>query len=127
MKLVTNTVVVPPGKYFLGDPCYAVPDDLWDELLESNAYFEIPVGKAGGHDVLGFSTAYGDGTYEDQYGHAFPVDAGLIGLVPVALVNEKEIAEYTELPGIWVEFTTPTTCSSNNGVLTFGKYHINTD
>ena len=29
------TAKVPAGSYFLGDPCYAVPSHLWNELLDS--------------------------------------------------------------------------------------------
>jgi hypothetical protein len=44
MRIKSVDVVVPAGQYVLGDPCYAVPDDKWDELLDSCNYFENPVG-----------------------------------------------------------------------------------
>ncbi len=117
-------VTVPAGKYWLCDPCYAVPSDLWMDLLNSCEFFERPIGKveADGevYQVLGFGTAYGDGLYHDQFNNAFPVDAGLIGLTPVGLSKDEPFG------ALLVEFTDETTCSCYEGVLKFGKHEINT-
>lgn len=117
-------VQVPAGKYWLCDPCYAVPSDLWMDLLNSCEFFERPIGKveADGevYQVLGFGTAYGDGLYHDQFNNAFPVDAGLIGLTPVGLSKDEPFG------ALLVEFTDETTCSCYEGVLKFGKHEINT-
>lgn len=122
-----HEVIVQSGKYFLGDPCYAVPDELWHDLLESCSFFNTPIGTAGKHKVLGFGTAYGDGEYTDQYGNEFPVDAGLIGLVPEELVDTEHLKQYGDLPGLWVTFNGPTKCKSDGKVLVFGKHRIDTD
>ena len=125
-------VIVPAGKYFLGDPCYAVPNRLWDELLGSCNYFiKDPVGEVQGHKVLAFGTAHGDGVYSDQFGNEFPVDAGMIGLVPEALVDMDELHEnypesHSEL-GIWVKYDYETVCETDGKTLTFGKHIIKTD
>lgn len=121
-------VIVPAGKYFLGDPCYAVPDRLWDKLLGSCRFFADCVGEVEGHKVLGFGTAHGDGVYEDQFGNEFPVDAGLIGLVPEALVDMEEFnRDYPDMPGIWVKYDYETVCETDGKTLSFGKHHIKTD
>ena len=44
MKISKVEVEVPAGKYILGDPCYAVPDSEWMELLESCEFFNSPIG-----------------------------------------------------------------------------------
>lgn len=128
IKATEFVVEVPAGKYFMGDPCYAVPDKEWIPLLESCDYFNsTPIGKmSDGREVLGFSTAYGDGTYHDQYGNEFGVDAGMIGLVPV---TEKEIKKNKQLVelGTIIDVKFPMTCSCRNGFLTFGKYCIDTN
>src|SRR3954453_15957780 len=49
-------VIVPPGKYVLGDPCYSVPEDQWDELPASSRDFTLPIGRIDEHQVLAFST-----------------------------------------------------------------------
>ena len=116
-------VIVTPGKYVLGDPCYVVPQEDWQPLLESCDYFNLPVGLCKGYQVLAFSTKYGDGTYADNKRRHYPVDAGLIGLVPWAYA----IGVDPELSQV-VEFKNSTTCTrTSDGVLTFGNIVINTD
>lgn len=149
-------VAVPPGRYFLGDPCYAVPDKgestFWMSLLRSCAYFGLsdaevpdcagrqsPVGKAGAYDVVAFHTAYGDGTYTDQHDHAYPVDAGMIGLVPMGLVEDANAAaaaagaepvvdvKWLAEGGQIVTFETGVLAETDGeGRLRFGTFEINT-
>lgn len=113
-------VTIPAGRYYLGDPCYVIRDDDWMPLLENSDYFRNPVGKVGGHDILAFSTKHGDGTFYDQHKNEYDVDAGLIGLVPVAYGGKQH--ENRE-----VEFKSQTLCWSDDGVLHFGGITINTD
>ena len=120
IKNTSHTVTVEPGKYWLGDPCYTVQDDLWVELLQSCDYFNQPIGTVNGFQVLAFQTKWGDGVYKGSDGHEYPVDAGLIGLVPVALAPDSPDGDRI------VEFTRPTDCTDDDGVLTFGTITINT-
>jgi len=118
-------VMVPAGKYWLCDPCYAVPSERRMDLLNSCKFFEYPVGVVKANDdknysVLGFGTAYGDGVYHDQFGNSFPVDAGLIGLTPVGLYEGEPFG------AVLVEFTEETSCWCYEGVLNFGEHRINT-
>lgn len=127
---VNHAVLVPAGDYFLGDPCYAVPDIHWSPLLEScDCFNQVPVGEVNGFKVLSFVTAYGDGTYKDQLGNEYPVDAGMIGLVPVGLIDQAEMkAMYPSyIPGKMVTFDHEVRASCQGGRLTFGQYVINTD
>ena len=116
------TVIVPPGKYVLGDPCYVVPGKDWDDLLGSCDYFNHPVGLIHGYQILAFSTRWGDGTYCDNRGKKYPVDAGLIGLVPA------DYAEgYNDQASHIVEFQYNVKCTRDaEGVLTFGGIEIDT-
>jgi hypothetical protein len=130
MRIKSVDVVVPAGKYVLGDPCYAVPDENWDELLESCNYFENPVGYIRLDDlhmnktfILAFPTRWGDGYYLGSNGMNYPVDAGLIGLVPVDIAKDLE-SHYQNI----VTFTKDTVCSYNgSGRLVFGGISIETD
>lgn len=137
MKISKVEVEVPAGKYILGDPCYAVPDSEWMELLESCDYFNTPIGtiRRNGYSettgafkpfkVVAFNTRWGDGCYEGTDGCMYPVDAGLIGLVPIELVGTEELR--SDLCTV-VTFTTPVKCSSNgDGKLRFGSITIDTD
>lgn len=75
-------VDLPAGEYSVGDPCYAMSDDAWDEFLEgghldtADAYFVEGVGAA--------VPADGDGGYEIKPldDGVFAVDSGLIGVLP---------------------------------------------
>jgi hypothetical protein len=77
-------IKMPPGTYYVGDPCYCF-NDSWDGLLKQTDYFREPVARDS-EDVpfvVAFSTEYGDGTYYDDDGRSYGVDAGLLGLVRV--------------------------------------------
>lgn len=123
-------VLVPAGKYYLGDPCYSVPDDEWDSLLGSCNYFlDSAVGTCpNGLKVLSFGTAFGDGCYSDNTGRLFPVDAGMIGLTPVLEGWNRDDCGCGIEDGVYlVEFTQDTICSSDGKVLRFGGISIDTD
>ena len=123
MQITNVQVTVPAGQYVLGDPCYAVPYEDWDDLLASCDYFRNPIGSAGKFKVLAFGTRWGDGCYAGSDGKEYPVDAGLIGLVPIELVEDM-----SEHYGNVVTFNKPTVCSSNgDGKLRFGSIVIDTD
>ena len=117
---------VEKGKYYLGDPCYVFNDTDWDTLLDSCNVFENPIGIVRGYEILAFGTKYGDGEYIDNYGTLYPVDAGLIGLVPFDLIKKNYSEEKLESFGNVVEFKWKVICTSIDGVLTFGRYKINT-
>ena len=128
MKISKVEVVVPAGRYILGDPCYAVPDSEWMELLESCNYFENPIGyiKDGVQQfpVLAFSTRWGDGCYRGTDGNSYPVDAGLIGLVPWAVCKDVIRDDLSQV----VTFDKPTKCGTDGeGKLRFGHITIDTD
>jgi hypothetical protein len=125
MKIKRVEVIVPKGSYVIGDPCYAVPDKDWIALLETCNYFESPIGyvKDGMQKfpVLAFGTKWGDGCYRGTDGNAYGVDAGLIGLVPVEIV--QDLSEHNI-----ITFEKPTLCiDDTSGKLKFGHITIDTD
>lgn len=121
MQITTySKVIVPAGKYILGDPCYYIQDDDWSPLLESCDYFNQPIGQIGGFNVLAFGTKYGDGSYLDQHKNEYGVDAGIIGLVPLAYEGKPDHGNQE------IEFKHDSECWDDNGVLHFGSIVINT-
>jgi hypothetical protein len=125
MQIKTVGVLVPKGSYVIGDPCYAVPDKDWLPLLETCNYFNSPIGYVQGvdqkHFVLAFGTKWGDGCYRGTDGNNYPVDAGLLGLVPVELVDDLSDHEV-------VNFSKDTLCiDDGSGKLKFGHITIDTD
>ena len=120
-----DEVIVPAGKYLLGDPCYHIKDEHWDILLDSCEYFQNSVGEIFGHKVLAFSTMYGDGCYSDNHTNSFCVDAGLIGLIPWEYIEEFSVEVDEEL-AVVVTFEDDTKCYSEEGNLVFGTIEIRT-
>lgn len=98
MKRIRNAVTFPPGKYYIGDPCYVINDDDWMDYLDT--YPKHPDPGAGWIDGILVTykglpcwhdgTAWGDGGYLDQHGHEYSVDAGIIGVIPFELCTKQE-------------------------------------
>jgi hypothetical protein len=93
--------------FYIGDICYVLDDRLYHGVWgDQNGYadgtFRDP---DTGLEVSVAGTAYGDGCYLGSDGAEFPVDAGVIGLVPLELVpKEKEpqggrLGEIFKMPG----------------------------
>lgn len=137
-----KTYLVPAGAYFLGDPCYVIEDQFWEPLLMSCSVFEKPQGFFFDHagqqiNVTALGTFYGDGTYSDQTGCEYPVDSGLIGLVPMSYVIESskfKVSEYLgdcidhlHSIGRVVRFDQVTEVYDEGGALNFGGIVIDTD
>lgn len=110
-----------PGTYFCGDLCY-VMHPQWEEVCDltfasgSNYVLDGEFNLANGVRFTLHSTAYGDGTYQDQEGRDYPVDAGLIGCIRVEDVVDPE----AWLEGVQtVEFTQPFELVYLDGVISF--------
>lgn len=128
-------MILPSGKYYIGDPCYVVPDEHWGELLddanffvtrESGRYFDKDLGKS--VIVYAGSTAWGDGLYSDG-SREYPVDSGSIGIINAECIRpgKKERHSPDFVPGHYIEFDRPFTISMNGGIFKFGEdLEINT-
>jgi hypothetical protein len=81
-----------PGKYYLGDICYVLQDAIYKIIWGKKYNYEegqFTLTDDGiGECIESFavaSTAYGDGEYVDLQGRKYPVDAGVIGIVPALM------------------------------------------
>ena len=87
--------VVKSGKgFYVGDVCYVLGDQIYHgEWGRMHGYkdgvWEDP---KTGFSFAVAGTAYGDGSYFDGEGHEYGVDAGVIGVVPLELV-EKDLSD----------------------------------
>ena len=78
--------------FFIGDICYVLDDKVYDGVWGNlhdymDGIFEVP-----GTDTC-FAVAAaadGDGEYYDEEGNNYPVDAGVIGVVPLELVENSD-------------------------------------
>jgi hypothetical protein len=121
---MSEVVILPKGKYFIGDPCYAVTDN-WDAFCDKSfeketmtEYKDTP--------MFCHSTAYGDGLFRGSDKKSYGVDAGIIGVVPMSLVTETDKDELKRL-GTVKTFKEDFKCFYNNGMFFIGKIIINTN
>lgn len=93
----------PAGKYYIGDPCYVFEDDVWQKGCkqmfkdgrsvtdqEGGVFIEVIGDNGKIYCWWQADTDYGDGTYKDQYGYEYGVDAGCIGIVPFEMLDEPK-------------------------------------
>jgi hypothetical protein len=81
------TAQFPAGEYYIGDLCYVMHAE-WSEVCDitfaaPNDMVEGDLSLADGRRFFIASTAYGDGTYNDNKGNYYPVDSGSIGIIAV--------------------------------------------
>lgn len=83
--------MLPKGKYWTGDLCYVMHDE-WDEvcslILHGNSVLNGEFQLKDGRKFAIQSTMYGDGTYYDQHGNRYLVDAGCIGCIRVEDIKD---------------------------------------
>ena len=131
-----HEIIVPRGKYYIGDPCYVfrhTPEgsDLWDRYVEhlySKEGNEHKPFVDGNIKIWARSTAHGDGCYRDNCYNEYSVDAGLIGIVQFDPEDPRVHAEenFVNLGRI-VVFDSFARCWSEDGSFKFGNIFIETD
>jgi hypothetical protein len=87
---MTNNTV----KYYVGDLCYVMHDE-WNEVCntvgfdnEDGAEYELEDGRK----FFFYSTAWGDGQYNDTDGNLYCVDSGSLGAIKVDDIRDPELA-----------------------------------
>lgn len=136
--------------HFVCDPCYVLHtveaegtphcEGLWvksfcealwkaEEAEDFDGHFEYL-----GHPIFVHSTAYGDGQYEGTDGRSYSVDAGIIGAIPVELIEDEVVQEMIKQPYVRAVSMTESRLSMasyEDGTFTFytseGRLEIETD
>ena len=122
---------LPAGKYYIGDLCYVMHNE-WDEVCDlffagrsdhgcNQGEFALKDGRR----FVSYNTKWGDGTYRDNRGREYSVDAGLIGLIrlqDIDLSLENNNCEW----GTIIEFARPFNCEGEDGMMRFGNVMIDT-
>jgi hypothetical protein len=113
-----NTKDLPETEYYFGDPCYVIPDDLWDEFVDAmfheahdmeDGVFRADIGDDCFLLVIS-GTAYGDGCYplyqKNDYGTyeaaSLPVDSGTLSAIPMRMLGRLHGLEDIE-PGFGLD------------------------
>lgn len=130
MNIAKTRTVVPPGLYFIGDPCYAIPDSDWMTWLEAgdfqNERWLVEADLGDGKYAVALGTAYGDGQYDGSDDFSYPVDAGLIGLTSARWPYNTILHSVDEKLGRYIDIPEESVVEYVNGVLTLGPVVINT-
>ena len=138
-KRITAGTVTSKKGFAIVEPCYVLSDSVYYDFWEKKKNFAEGVFDYEGSSFAIARTAYGDGVYYDNHAHKYPVDAGVIALIPLELVSDEkgiELGEFVinelglnlgavfEIPGE-AEFT----CEDGVFDITFSNghnIHINT-
>lgn len=129
LKSGAECVTLPPGEYVIGDHSYNIPEDQWQKVLDESGYFgdqcwatfRTHDGRVG--HVVAFPTTWGDGTYLDQQGREYGVDAGLIGIIAV---EDLDLARIDTELAHQLDFVQSFSCDAEGGTLNFGRVSIDT-
>jgi hypothetical protein len=129
-------MTMPAGKYYVGDLCYVMTDEEWEEFcgitIDGTKCLDGEFQLSDGRKFATYGTAYGDGTYQDEDGDSYSVDAGLIGCILVSDIKANNYDNLLEL-GCIEDFDSPfVTCGGRgtknwNGVIQFGHIMIETN
>jgi len=124
-------------RYYVGDLCYVMHDE-WDEVCNlftlsegENDSIDGKFQLADGRKFFSLSTKYGDGTYRDNFGRAYSVDAGLIGAIKVDDIRDPRLEEIVACGHAHIiEFSSELqdfdVSSDDDGTLRFGPVLIET-
>jgi len=122
-----------PVKYYIGDLAY-VMHDVWDEVCDITPFdnseheFELEDGRK----FILFSTAHGDGQYNDLSGKPYAVDSGTIGAIKVDDIRDLEGFNSTVKHGNGHVHEFPAEingddCYYNDGMIGIYQVEIDTD
>lgn len=109
-NIISATIRSDKG-FYVGDICYVLEKDIYYGVWREKYNFRkgsIQDPESGRVFAVA-RTAHGDGGYIGSDGTHFPVDAGVIGLVPLELIgipDGLELGKVVEIPGraiFWAE------------------------
>ena len=118
-----------PGTYYVGDLCYVFSDERWNEvcdlIIEGHKVKDGEFTMADGTRFAIYSTKYGDGLYEDNFGQRIAVDSGSIGCISIEHIDADRLKEILNrnLAGVYTfktEFETGYE-DDNKSVISFGN------
>lgn len=127
-KQISN--VFPAGEYYIGDFCYLLDSEDYDDIVCAFQYDNVPYQYKKFNFLFG-NTAHGDGNYPDnqRLDNWYAVDSGTIGIINLPTKSLKQQAKELvkeNLANI-VEFNAPFGVHCEDGIFYFGHIMIDTD
>jgi hypothetical protein len=84
------------GKYYLGDPCFALSEyyhyDVWQDKYKCESG-KIDLTDKEEDFMIVHNTHYGDGIYHDSKKRRYNVETGTISLIPFEFIEDIELAK----------------------------------
>ena len=141
------------ARFYVGDLCYVLTRDEWNTVCNTMDYGtdQNTYNEDDGYDCEGcldpelfdwdnlgaerpfyiFSTAFGDGRYNDRDGNPYSVDSGTIGAIRVDYISDKELLERAVSNGLghiheFDEEFCSGSCGYDNGAIWFRDVEIDT-
>lgn len=94
-ETVGEKITSPSGKFWIGDPCYVLSDDIYYGIWDDKYNFEDGIIDCGnGLSFLVHRTAYGDGSYQGTNGAEYGVDSGTLAIIPMDLVAKTDGVQF---------------------------------
>lgn len=91
---------LPAGKYYIGDICYSLDDDIYSNFWGKKKNYKDGKYKVNGYYFVVHGTFYGDGYYPTNSGTNYAVDAGVIGMVHESLFDQNNIQKMSSLGSV---------------------------
>lgn len=111
------SATLPPGKYYIGDLCYVMKQEIYDGVwgechgYDSGAFEHVGDDGTTYHFAVD-RTRFGDGSYGGTDQRQYCVDAGVIGIVSIALCDEDNLDKEFNVQ----TFADPVTFTAERGV-----------
>lgn len=125
--------MMPAGKYYVGDLCYVMTDEEWDEVCgllfagrNDNGVNQGEFTLKDGRRFASYNTKYGDGVYESNMWTDHSVDSGSIGCI---LIDDIKANKYEDLRkvGAVMNFVSDFVTGNEDGVIQFDRITIDTN
>ena len=82
--------VLPPGRYYIGDLCYALHDTLYHKVYGSEYEDGLYVSNLNPNHLFMMGGTGGDGIFSGSDGKEYCVDAGIIGIAAEATLDKSK-------------------------------------
>lgn len=127
------------GKYYIGDLCYVMTDEEWDEFcsltIKGNECLDGEFQFADGRRFATYGTVYGDGEYRSNIRTKHSVDSGSIGCIRVEDIRDIRARSFYDIEslGAIVDFQTDFVTGGGRGtpdwegIIQFGRVLIETN
>jgi hypothetical protein len=126
--------MMPAGRYYVGDLCYVMTDEEWDEvcglLFEGRSDHGCNEGEftlKDGRRFVTYNTKYGDGRYESNMWTDHSVDSGGIGCIRLEDIRRGDTFDDIKTFGAVMNFAVDFATGKEDGVIQFDRVMIDTN